>query len=131
MISKYIFDTIKAYLPELTIGATTHIFPLTLPEGIKPSKFITYSLLRSSQTYGLNSATYQISIFAKVYSDIETLSAKVQGLFAHKVFATLGDPIATNSGQIVELPFDRESGYYMRAVDITINTKKEIENYLQ
>lgn len=131
MTSKYIFDTIKQYLPELTSGATTYIFPQTLPEGLKPPKFITYTLLRSPQTFGLSSQTYQISIFAKTYSDIETLSLKVQGLFAHKVFSTAGDPIATNSGQIVELPFDRESGYFMRAVDITINTKKQIENYLQ
>ena len=130
-MNKYIFETIKNYIPELTDGSITHVYPFTVPEGIIVESAVTYNLLNSPQTFGKVTARYQLTCFSKTASKAQEIATKLQGLFAHKIFATVGDPLATNSGSVIGFPYDRESGYFMFAVDITINTQKELSNYLQ
>ena len=130
-MNEYIFTTIKNAIPPLTVGGITHIYPLTLPEGNNPDTFVTYNLLRNSQSFGICNAIYQLSVFSKDFTACNNLALELLGLFAHKTYLGSGDPVQTNSGQVVALPFDRESGYYSFAVDIIIISKKPIENYLQ
>lgn len=127
MISEYIFKTLKDNIPELTPATITHVYPMTVPEGITPSLSITYNEITTNYRMGLRVATYQLTCIANSYEKCLGLSLKAERLFADMRYSANGDPIGTNVLSNKSLDVDRDSGLHIRAVDIIISSKIESE----
>jgi hypothetical protein len=130
MISEFIFSQIKLAIPQLTIATETKIFPQVIKEGTKIDFGVIYNTINTSIKYQVLTNEVQLTVFAKTYTECEELSYKVAGIFANKTFATIGDPLTTNTIGLVELPYDEKNKIYTKAVSIVIKSKKAFENFL-
>lgn len=122
MIAEYIFKTIKDNIPVIHDGSLYHVYPSTVPDGIEFDTAIIYTKLMGINRFSQIGTDIQLSCVSKTYAGAEQLSLDIVNLFRNKLYQAEGDVIFTGVKAITDLPFDRDSEYYMVAVTIYVKT---------
>ena len=130
LIHDFIFDQIKNTVPALTSGSITAVYPQVLPKGSPVNLAVIYNQINSGFTFNTITATFQLTCVSTSYTECANLALTLATLFSNKVFMTVGDPVSSNTLEIIELPYDNIQKVYTQSVTIVVKSRKHIEQYL-
>ena len=122
-----IFEEIKAdtiLSAKISAGdGRYHIYPLHIPDGVMPSKALTYTEIDQSLTYPLvRSSTVQISCIADTLTEARGMADDINRIFNDKLEMKLGGVFAIKYMKFIGRSslYDTDSKKYIYPVELFI-----------